>query len=201
MKSGFSCPKIHPKTLGKLLKTCSMYREKSEDTITYLQNDFRVSRSLPMTPSRHPSKFMKFHKFSKFINFFDFFTFYKTMKSGFSCPKIHPKRLVSFWKHAQCIEGSLRILLHTYKMILGRLDPILSSKDKNVEIGTQATFWRALQYSKFKELYSWKKKHFKIFTSKQLTEMIHFGEFCGVQKHIFNFSIDNNFLPNSFWTS
>ena len=64
-KCGFSCLKIHPKTLGKLLKTCTMYRGKSEDPITYLQNDFRVSRSLPIKSSRHPSKFMKFHKFSK----------------------------------------------------------------------------------------------------------------------------------------
>ena len=91
--------------LGKLLKTCAMYRGKSEDTITYLQNDFRVSRSLPMTPSRHPSKFMKFHKFSKFINFFDFFTFYKTMKSGFSCPNIHPKTLGKLLKTCAMYRG------------------------------------------------------------------------------------------------
>ena len=96
---------IHPKTLGKLLKTCTMYIGKSEDTITYLENDFRVSRSLLMTPSRHPSKFMKFHKFSKFINFFDFFTFYKTMKSGFSCPKIHPKTLGKLLKTCAMYRG------------------------------------------------------------------------------------------------
>ena len=58
-----------------------------------------------MMPSRHPSKFMKFHKFSKFINFFDFFTFYKTMKSGFSCPKIHPKTLGKLLKTCTMYRG------------------------------------------------------------------------------------------------
>ena len=34
-------------------------------------------------------------------------------------------------------------------MFLGRLDPVLSSKEKSVTIPTQASFWRALQYDKY----------------------------------------------------
>ena len=84
---------------------------------------------------------MKIHRF-----FRDFVIWQKYKNVAFPAPKFIQKRLVSFQKHARSIEGSLRILLHTYKMILGRLDPVLSSKEKSVTIPTQASFWRALQY-------------------------------------------------------